>query len=126
MSSKLPEIKSPSPLLKTKSITELSVEAKLNNYLLDMSHPVGKDKAIWFEKSLGFTKDNAADLASQIKFDPTKAVLQKNNGFSDLYQQITPIKGANGKTIDVPFNWEIRNGETTPRLVGALPVKKKN
>ena len=111
--------------LANNKITQNSVVSKLSNYLLNKEHPVGGSKADWFEKSLGFTKDNAGDLAKQVKFNPETAVFQKNNGYADLYQQIIPIKGANGKTVDVPFNWAINNGETAPKLVGAIPVKPK-
>jgi hypothetical protein len=107
------------------SLTEVSVVNKLNTYLLDPEHPIGKTKARWFETALGFIRENMNDLARQIKFDSEKAVFQKNNGYSDLFQQIIPIKGANGKKINTTFNWEIRNEESFPRLVGAIPVKPK-
>ena len=105
-------------------ITKKSILTKLSAYLLNKEHPVGGSKADWFEKALGFTKNNMDDLAEQITFDPAKAVFQKNNGFADLYQQIIPIKGANGRTIEVPFNFAITNGESVPKLVGAIPAKK--
>ena len=105
-------------------ITQKSVLSKLSNYLLNKEHPVGGSKADWFQKALGFGKDNMDDLAKQITFDPAKAVFTRNNGFADLYQQIIPIKGANGRTIAVPFNFAITNGESVPKLVGAIPVKQ--
>lgn len=106
------------------SPTEQSINKKLATYLLDETHPIGRDKAIWFKEALGFTQDNLEELAKQIKFDPETAIFQKNNGHGDLYQQTISIKGANGKTINTPFNWIIKNGSTTPELVGAIPVKK--
>lgn len=79
-----------------RKVTEQSVNKKLATYLLDETHPVGKDKAIWFKEALGFTQENSSSLANQIKFDTKTAVFQKNNGFGDLYQQMISIKGANG------------------------------
>ncbi|PAM93702.1 hypothetical protein B4N84_15610 [Flavobacterium sp. IR1] len=109
---------------KAVSITEKSVADKLNNYLLNKEHPVGGSKANWFEKALGFTKQNADKLAKQIIFDPSKAVSKGNNGHANMYEQIIPITGANGKKIDVQFNFAVPNGETAPKLVGAIPTKK--
>lgn len=40
-----------------------------------------------------------------------------------MYEQIIPLTGANGKKIDVQFNFAIPNGETAPKLVGAIPAK---
>ncbi|UFS70500.1 hypothetical protein LPW11_21845 [Geomonas sp. RF6] len=45
--------------------TQLSVQDKLQRYLLNTNHPKGKDKAIWFEKALGFNLSNADNLAKQ-------------------------------------------------------------
>jgi len=109
---------------KAVKITEKSVIDKLDTYLLNKEHPVGKSKADWFEKALGFTKDNLDDLAKQIKFDPAKAVPKGNNGHADMYEQIITLTGANGKKIDVQFNFAVPNGETAPKLVGAIPTKQ--
>lgn len=62
-------------------------------------------------------------MIKQIKFDPKKAIFQKHNGHGDLYQTVNTIKGANGKNIDVRFNWIIKDGKREAELVGALPTK---
>ena len=43
--------------------SEESVRKKLNDYLLNPEHPVGKSKAKWFQSALGFTRDNENKLA---------------------------------------------------------------
>ena len=101
------------------------IKNKLTTYLLNKNHDVGKSKADWFHKALGFTLDNTDDLAKQIKFDIKKATFQRNNGHGNLYQTVNTIKGANGKKIDVRFNWIIKNGKKQAELVGALPTKSK-
>ncbi len=106
------------------TISNKQIEGKLMNYLLNKSHPVGGSKAEWFEQALGFNQSNMKDLAKQIKFDPKKAVFQKNNGFGDLYQTVNKIKGANGKSVNVRFNWILKEGQKKAELVGALPTKK--
>ena len=102
------------------NLTRSSVHKKLMEYLLNHNHSRGKDKAIFFEKALGFTKDNADDLAKQIVFDPAKAVLREVTPFGPTYRQVIPITGANGRTIEVAFGW-IRNNDNVVRLTTAFP-----
>lgn len=93
-----------------------SVDNKLSKYLLNMEHITGKDKAIWFEKSLGFTQENASELAKQIEFDPTKAKQTITSSYGVQYNQIITITititGTNGRKIDVQFGW-IKNNDDT-------------
>ena len=106
-----------------KTITELSVEDKLTRYLLNPDHPLGSSKAKWFDKALGYSKDNLMDLAKQIKFDENKAVITETNEHGTQYNQVISIKGTKGKTIDVTFAW-IKNTDGNVRLVTAFPSKK--
>lgn len=102
--------------------TAESVERKLSQYLLNADHPVGGDKAEWFQRALGFTQDNLADLAKQIVFDPKKAVQTGVTEFGTKYNQTIAKTGANGKTINVVAAW-IRNPDDVVRLVTAVPEK---
>ncbi|MDU4960941.1 MAG: hypothetical protein E6X17_09830 [Sporomusaceae bacterium] len=99
-----------------------SVTVKLEKYLLNVEHVDGASKAKWFEKALGFTKENASDLARQIVFDPNKAVKTATTEFGTKYNQVIPITGPNGKTIDVVFAW-IENNDGVIRLITAIPTK---
>ena len=103
-------------------LTAKSVDDKLARYLLNTGHEIGRHKAKWFEKALGFTKDNASDLAKQIRFDPKKATQIGTNQFGTKYNQVIRITGANGRKIDVTFGW-IKNKDGVPRLVTAIPTK---
>jgi len=105
--------------------TEQSVSDKLSRYLLNPEHPVGGSKAQWFKEALGFTKDNMADLAKQVKFDPSTATQTGATEFGTKFNQTISITGANGKTIDMTFAW-IKNKDNVVRLVTAIPEKKKN
>jgi len=80
-------------------------------------------KAEWFNQALGFTRENATDLERQIVFDGSKAVETGVTQFGTTYNQVIPITGANGKTIDVVFGW-IRNDDGVVRLVTAIPTKR--
>lgn len=63
------------------------------------------------------------DLATQIVFDPTKAVQTGVTEFGTKYNQVISITGVNGKTIDVTFAW-IKNNDGVVRLVTGIPTKK--
>ncbi|MEZ2436228.1 DUF6883 domain-containing protein, partial [Raoultella planticola] len=103
--------------------TQSSVEQKLANYLLDKQHPVGGSKAEWFDSALGFNKTNSSELSKQIIFDPAKAVKTTETQFGTKYDQVIPITGTNGRTINVKFDW-IKNNDGVVRLVTAIPAKK--
>lgn len=102
--------------------TELSVMDKLTRYLLNPNHTVGGSKAKWFKEALGFTLKNVDDLAKQIQFNLSKAVQQGIGQHGTKYSQIIPIRGANGKVIEVQFIW-IKNHSGVVDLVTAIPTK---
>lgn len=105
------------------TLSRASVDDKLARYLLNASHAKGGPKAKWFDEALGFTMDNADDLARQIVFDPSKAVQTAVTEFGTKYNQVISITGANGKVIDVTFGW-IRNEDGVVRLVTAIPTSR--
>jgi hypothetical protein len=78
-------------------LSQQSVDDKLWRYLLNPDHEVGGPKAKWFEQALGFTRENAPDLAKQIAFDQSKAVETAVTQFGTKYNQVIPIVGANGR-----------------------------
>ena len=104
--------------------TELSVESKLANYLLNPNHAGGgASKAEWFEKALGFNLKNSEELASQIVFDAKKAVQTSVTQYGTKFNQTISIAGANGRTIDVVFAWIRNSSDNVVRLVTAIPAK---
>jgi len=109
--------------IKNTSETQISVDKKLDTYLLEKEHPVGGSKAEWFDSALGFTKANSGELAKQIVFDPHKAIKTTETQFGTKFDQVIPITGANGRTISVKFGW-IENNDGVVRLVTAIPAKK--
>jgi len=103
--------------------TEESIGKKLKDYILNPEHPIGKQKAKWFQSALGFTRDNADELAEQIIFNPSTAVETGVTQYGTKFNQVIRIVGENGKTIDVTFAW-IRNNDGLVRLVTAIPTPK--
>ncbi|WP_142281674.1 DUF6883 domain-containing protein [Mycobacterium kyorinense] len=104
-------------------LSQESVMDKLERYLLNPDHEAGGPKANWFEQALGFNRQNAPDLARQIVFDESKAVETGVTQYGTKFNQVIPITGANGKTIDVTFAW-IRNNDGVVRLVTAIPTSR--
>ncbi|NMH61547.1 hypothetical protein HCJ96_16065 [Alteromonas sp. MYP5] len=104
--------------------TKISVDTKLEKYLLNKEHPVGASKAKWFEAALGFNIENSNELSSQIVFDEQAAVKTELTQHGQKYNQIIPIIGANGRTIDVTFAWIKTSNDNEIKLVTAIPAKK--
>lgn len=100
-------------------ITRDSVNEKLDKYLLNPEHPEGGPKANWFEKALGFTRENSRELSAQLNFDKSKAVQTKVSDYGVQYNQIIDITGANGKTISITTGWIEKDGVV--RFVTAIP-----
>lgn len=100
-----------------------NLEGKLNGYLLDPSHAQNQTKANWFSQALGFDKNNWRDLAKQLYFDPTTAVLTKTTQYGKTYEQTIPINGVNGKIIDTTFVF-MKDNSGKVRLVTGIPARR--
>jgi len=100
--------------------SDASVRDKLNRYLLNPEHPIGKSKAAWFKKALGFTRENSSALADQIKFNPETAVQTQVTTYGTKFEQTIDVVGANGSTIPVKTVW-IVGPDGVPKLVTAIP-----
>lgn len=100
--------------------TRLSVEEKLDRYLLNSEHPIGGAKARWFKEALGFTRANSDELVKQLAFDSTKAVQTSVMEYGVKLNQLIEVLGANGRKIPVKVAW-IRNHDGVVRLVTAVP-----
>jgi hypothetical protein len=97
-----------------------SVADKLERYLLNPDHIRGGLKANWFEQALGFTQENASDLAKQLVFDESQAVRRGVNKYGTLFNQTINVTGVNGRTIPVTTGWII-GPDGVPRLTTAFP-----
>jgi hypothetical protein len=104
-------------------LSRASVDRKVNEYVLNATHKAGQSKAKWFQEALGYSSENADKLARQIEFDSRSAKFTKYTEWGIKFEQTIPIKGANGRVIDVKFVW-IRNNDGIVRLVTTIPTKK--
>ena len=101
-------------------ITRASVDDKLARYLLNPDHPLGSEKARFFERVLGFHRQNAEGLARQLVFDPAAAVFLEENAFGERYGQMIRVTGSNDRSTLIQMIW-IRNQDGFVRLVTAYP-----
>lgn len=93
-------------------------EAKITGYALNKDHPKGKDKAIAFEKSLGYNVNNKDELLRQVSEGLKRYKCSKRAAtqYGEPYEVAMIIKGANGKYAKVKTGWIINHGSDTPRL----------
>lgn len=79
----------------------------------------GKDKAIAFEKALGYNMNNADELIVDIYKNLMRfpAKMRPKNPYGQPFEVSMMLTGPNGKTAKVKTGWIINNGENKPRLV---------
>lgn len=88
-------------------------EEKLVGYALNKQHPKGKDKAIAFEKVLGYNINNYKDLMDNIKNNLANfpAVFKGEDKYGKRYEITMKLTGPNGNTAKVKTGW-IEDKET--------------
>ena len=89
---------------------------KFTQYALDpMKEP---NKAIAFEKALGYTKNNANELIQNIleNLPLFGAVSKGDKGFGMQYESILNLSGPNGKNANVLTGWIVDNQTHQTRL----------
>jgi hypothetical protein len=76
---------------------------KLTDYALDLENPKGKDKAVMFQRHLGFTKDNYQLLLDQIYnlVLDADAIPQNEDQFGMRYQIDLQIQGIEAEKIEI-------------------------
>jgi len=90
---------------------------KIINYALN---PMGdKNKAIAFEKALGYNVSNADKLINQIYDNINKypAILKNTDEYGTRYEIIMDITGVNGKTAKVLTGWIDDHKKSETRLI---------
>jgi hypothetical protein len=92
---------------------------KLTDYALDLENPKGKDKAVMFQRHLGFTKDNYQLLLDQIYnlVLDAEAIPQNEDQFGMRYQIDLQIQGIEAEQIEiVRTGWLIPPSSKQARL----------
>ncbi len=100
---------------------------KLTNYALDPDNPKGKDKAVMFERHLGYTKDNYQPLLDQINdlVLDAEALPQNQDQFGMRYRVDLEIQGIEVQQIEVVrTGWLIPPNSNQARLTTLYITKR--
>ena len=96
--------------------------AKVRDYLLSSTHPVGRFKASFFFR-LGYLPDEwdtlAADLRSIVAASDRSRTISGRHGVKHVISGT--LAGPNGMIAEVTTIWIVRRGDTVLRLVTAYP-----
>ena len=100
--------------------------SKLTDYALNLDNPVGRDKAVMFQRHLGFTQDNYELLLAQISEQAlnNEAVLGRNDEHGQRYTVDLEIIGTEGQQEIVRTGWIVEPESDVARLV-TLYVRRR-
>ena len=95
---------------------------KLTDYLLSMTHPIGRFKAKFFQ-SVGFEASNTDALrAALLAIAVTGEVSEvSQTEFGQKYVVFGVLAGPGGRQAEVATIWFLPGGADTPRLVTVYP-----
>ena len=96
--------------------------AKIRDYLLWTSHPVGRFKAPFFA-SLGYTSANWRSLDEDLRdlAISDDAKLGKDSPYGQKYEIRGTLRGPSGKSAGVLTVWIVLFGGDVPQFVTAFP-----
>lgn len=99
---------------------------KLTEYAPNPDNPRGGDKALVFERRLGYTKDNYEGLLEQIQSDALdgEAMPKLADQHGQSYQVDLEVSGVEGQRAIVQMGWLVEPGSAVARLV-TLYVRKQ-
>jgi hypothetical protein len=99
-------------------------ERKITAYLLSLTHRDGRSKAAFFTR-FGFTLDTWEVLADALHRHAAEhdVAAVEETAFGTSYAVEGSLSAPDGRSPQVRVIWFIENGERTPRLVTAYPLK---
>lgn len=102
-------------------------EDKILGYSLNKEHPSGGDKAVVFDKVLGYNENNYQELIQSIKsaVDKFPAKSKGQNPYGQLYEVVMDITGPTGRMAPVTTGWILETDSLSPRLTSAYIKSKK-
>ena len=97
---------------------------KVENYLLDLSHPIGGDKARFF-LHFGFRREEWTVLADALRLhvrgNPVARSIPDVDGVTYVVEG--PLETLSGRKPGVRTVWLIETGELAPRFITAYPMR---
>ena len=99
--------------------------AKLHDYLLSPSHPVGRFKATFFAR-LGYTTGNWEQLETDLRalVQSQEAEARRPSPYGQKYEVRGVLGRPNARRVEMVTVWIVRRGEDVPRFVTAYPGEK--
>jgi hypothetical protein len=98
---------------------------KVENYLLDLSHPIGGGKAVFF-LHFGFQREEWSLLADALRKhvleNPVAASACDADGAAYIVEG--PLYTPSGRTPRVRTVWLIETGALAPRFITAYPLQR--
>ena len=96
---------------------------KLENYLLNLGHPIGGGKAKFF-LHFGFRRENWQALANAFQSHARLNPAAKSTADADgvVYLVEGPLETPSGRKPRVRAVWLIGTGELAPRFISAYPL----
>lgn len=97
-------------------------EAKVREYLLSTTHPVGRFKAVFFFR-LGFTQGALTELRGALIRDHAHSEAQDagSSAWGQKFRIHVGLAGPRGTIADATSIWIARSGESAARFVTAYP-----
>lgn len=96
--------------------------AKVRDYLLSETHPVGRFKAAFF-RSLGYSVDRWRELRDAIRSIALEgsAEAEEPNEYGQKYRVAGVLSGPSGREANVVTIWIVLHGEEAARFITAVP-----
>jgi len=96
--------------------------AKLHDYLLSRTHPIGRFKAAFFE-ALGYSSDDWRRLEADLRRQhlPKEATADETTPYGRKFVIRATLIGPSGASAVVVSVWVVRSGEDFARFVTAYP-----
>jgi hypothetical protein len=96
---------------------------KIEDYLLNIGHPIGGDKARFF-LHFGFRREDWAILSSALRQHACENQVARSDSDADgvTYLVEGPLHTPSGRTPRVRSVWVIEMGELAPRFITAYPL----
>lgn len=94
---------------------------KLEGYLLNPQHEIGRHKARVFASALGIQQDDWEYLRDQLQAGVVEAPVgnPRETKWGELYEVIVAVDGLNRQTRRVMTVWLVESGDELARLVTA-------
>lgn len=111
-----------SPMKLPEYASAIVPEQKVVAYLLSLSHPDGRGKALFFSR-FGFGADRWEGFAQALRHHAAQheVVAEVATPYGTRYVVEGPLAAPDGRQPRVRTVWFIATGETAPRLVTAYP-----